>query len=136
VPWSLGVPDALDGIGSTDDAPSVFRRFSQTGWIVNSRNTADEDVVRAIAAAAGLVPQIGHRADTLELVHELIVAGLGVGLLPRRPATRAGRPPRSASAARRHAALRRGHPSRSRELAAAGHGDPDAHRKRLAADAA
>jgi DNA-binding transcriptional LysR family regulator len=80
--WSLGVPDSLDGIASAEDAPSVFRRFSQTGWIVNSRNTADEEVVRAIAALAGFDPQIAHRADTLELVHELTVAGLGVGLLP------------------------------------------------------
>jgi len=94
--WNLGVPDVLDGIGegpltacamnakpsAADDAPSVFRRFSQAGWIVNSRNTADEDVVRMIASLAGFDPQIAHRADSLELVQDLIVAGLGVGLLP------------------------------------------------------
>jgi DNA-binding transcriptional LysR family regulator len=82
--WSLGVPDALNGAGkgSDDDAPAVFRRFSEAGWIVNSRNTADEDVVRTIAALAGFEPWIAHRADSLELVQDLIVAGLGVGLLP------------------------------------------------------
>jgi DNA-binding transcriptional LysR family regulator len=79
VAWSLGAPDAL---AAPDDAPSVFRSHSGTGWIVNSRNTADEDVVRAIASLAGFEPRIAHRADSLELVQDLIVAGLGVGLLP------------------------------------------------------
>lgn len=36
----------------------------------------------AIAALAGFVPRFTHRADGLELVQELIAAGLGVGLLP------------------------------------------------------
>jgi DNA-binding transcriptional LysR family regulator len=77
--WSLGVPDA---VGGGPDAPSVFRRFSNADWIVNSRNTADEEVVRTIASLAGFSPRITHRADSLELVQELIVARLGVGLLP------------------------------------------------------
>jgi DNA-binding transcriptional LysR family regulator len=38
--------------------------------------------VRIVASMAGFEPQIGHRADSLELVQDLIVAGLGVGLLP------------------------------------------------------
>jgi DNA-binding transcriptional LysR family regulator len=81
--WHLGVADALDARPSAaDDAPSVFRRFSGAGWIVNSRNTADEEVVRTIASLAGFEPRIAHRADSLELVQDLIVAGLGVGLLP------------------------------------------------------
>jgi DNA-binding transcriptional LysR family regulator len=49
---------------------------------VNSRNTADEDVVRTVASMAGFAPRITHRADSLDLVQDLIVAGLGVGLLP------------------------------------------------------
>jgi DNA-binding transcriptional LysR family regulator len=80
--WELGVPG---GSGSdpvaAEDAPSVFRRFAEAGWIVNSRNTADEDVVRTIASLAGFDPRIAHRADSLELVQDLIVAGLGIGLL-------------------------------------------------------
>jgi DNA-binding transcriptional LysR family regulator len=78
--WSLGVPDKL-GAGS-GDAPTVFRRFSDSAWVVNSRNTADEEVVRTIASLAGFAPRIAHRVDSLELVQDLIVAGLGVGLLP------------------------------------------------------
>src|SRR4051794_4798585 len=96
--WELGVP-AADEAGGTapDDAPAVFRRFAGAGWIVNSRNAADEHVVRTIASLAGFEPRIAHRADSLELVQDLIVAGLGVGLLPadRRPVRggRRGPPP-------------------------------------------
>jgi DNA-binding transcriptional LysR family regulator len=86
VAWSLAVPDGLRP-AAAEDAPSVFRRFSDAAWIVNSRGTADEQVVRLIASLAGFEPEITHRADSLELVEELILAGLGVGLLP------ADRPP-------------------------------------------
>jgi DNA-binding transcriptional LysR family regulator len=82
--WELGVPAAADPAADAaeDDAPAVFRRFAGAGWIVNSRNVADEHVVRTIASLAGFEPLIAHRADSLELVQDLIVAGLGVGLLP------------------------------------------------------
>lgn len=82
--WELGVPAAEDAAGEAgeDDAPAVFRRFAGAAWIVNSRNVADEQVVRTIASLAGFEPRIAHRADSLELVQDLVVAGLGVGLLP------------------------------------------------------
>ena len=82
--WGLGVATVDDATGepAQDDAPAVFRRFAGAGWIVNSRNTADEQVVRTIASLAGFEPRIAHRVDSLELVQDLIVAGLGIGLLP------------------------------------------------------
>jgi DNA-binding transcriptional LysR family regulator len=81
--WELGVPAADGAAGSAeDDAPAAFRRFAEAGWIVNSRNVADEQVVRTIASLAGFEPRVAHRVDSLELVQELIVAGLGVALLP------------------------------------------------------
>lgn len=78
--FGLGVPaaDAADGL----DAADVFARFASSDWIVNSRNAADEHVVRLLASLAGFEPRIAHRADSLELVQDLIVGGLGVGLLP------------------------------------------------------
>src|SRR4051812_9283291 len=79
--WSLGVPAGRER-GAPRDAASVFGGFAASGWIVNSRNTADEDVVRVLASLAGFEPEIAHHADSLELVQDLIVAGLGVGLLP------------------------------------------------------
>ena len=82
--WSLGVPT---GAGRPrGDSLAVFDRFRDHDWIVNSRNTADEDAVRTVASLAGFRPRISHRADSLELVQDMVAAGLGVGLLP------AGRP--------------------------------------------
>jgi len=78
--WGLGVPSAERP--PRGDALEVFGRFRDRDWIVNSRNTADEDAVRTVASLAGFRPRIAHRADSLELVEDMVVAGLGVGLLP------------------------------------------------------
>lgn len=56
--------------------------YANQRWIVNSRNTADEDAVRTLASLAGFTPRIAHEIDSLDLVEDLIVAGYGVGLLP------------------------------------------------------
>lgn len=80
-PWALAVP-ASARTSRNEDAPSVVRRFADHDWIVNSRGTADEQVAHTIASIAGVELSIIHRADSLELVEDLIVAGLGVGLLP------------------------------------------------------
>jgi DNA-binding transcriptional LysR family regulator len=86
-PWSLAVPAgaAADVQGTAAD---VFRAFRGQRWIGNSRNQADEDVIRLIASIAGFEPRLTHQADSLDLVEELILAGMGVGLMP------ADRPPR------------------------------------------
>ena len=79
VPWSLAAPPSGVPGGSALD---VFRQHRDRDWIVNSRHSADGDVVRTVASMAGFEPRVTHRVDGLELVQELIVAGLGVGLLP------------------------------------------------------
>ncbi|MHA6779963.1 LysR family transcriptional regulator [Pseudonocardia saturnea] len=78
--WGLGVPTAA----AVEDRSAVatVARFRDHDWIVNSRNDADERVVAALAAHAGFTPRIVHRADSLDLVQDLVAAGLGVGLLP------------------------------------------------------
>ncbi|MET7301677.1 LysR family transcriptional regulator [Embleya sp. NPDC005575] len=82
--WGLGVPahadDAADAAGTTAE---VFARFADHDWIVNSRNTADETVIRTLASLAGFTPHVTHQADSLDLVQGMITAGLGVGLLPQ-----------------------------------------------------
>jgi DNA-binding transcriptional LysR family regulator len=85
--WGLAVPDQDSGAapGLTDLAAYADRR-----WIVNSRNTADEDAVRTLAALAGFSPRIWHQIDSLDLVEDLIEAGYGVGLLPAGRPTRPG----------------------------------------------
>ncbi|MET7409403.1 LysR family transcriptional regulator [Streptomyces parvulus] len=80
-PWGLGIPAHADA-PETADTLDVFARFSAYDWIVNSRNTADETVIRTLASMAGFTPRITHRADSLDLVQGMITAGLGVGLLP------------------------------------------------------
>jgi DNA-binding transcriptional LysR family regulator len=79
IPWGLGVPAEFHVAGNS---LAVLGRFKDESWIVNSRNTADEHVIRTIASLAGFQPRIEHQIDGLELVQELIVNGLGVGLLP------------------------------------------------------
>ena len=78
--WGLGVPSEPGRGRGT--APEVFARFRDHDWIVNSRNTADDEVLRVLGSLAGFEPRVAHRADSLELVQDMIVAGLGVGLLP------------------------------------------------------
>jgi DNA-binding transcriptional LysR family regulator len=78
--WALGVPAREAAArGSTLEQ---FARFRAHDWIGNSRNTADEDLIRTVASIAGFTPRITHQADSLELVQDMITAGLGVGLLP------------------------------------------------------
>jgi DNA-binding transcriptional LysR family regulator len=86
--WGLGVPTTRRrGRGN---ALAVFDRFRDDDWIVNSRHTADEDAVRTVASLAGFAPRVTHRADSLELVQDMVAAGLGVGLLPAGLTTVAG----------------------------------------------
>jgi DNA-binding transcriptional LysR family regulator len=84
--WGLGVPDRASD--RAPEGPADLAAYADQRWIVNSRNTADEDAVRTLAALAGFTPRIWHQIDSLDLVDDLIEAGYGVGLLP------AGRPAR------------------------------------------
>ncbi|WP_018333665.1 LysR family transcriptional regulator [Actinomycetospora chiangmaiensis] len=90
VRWGLGVPD--DGTGPVVGTTSaeVLAAYADHAWIGDSRNTADEEVLRLLASRAGFDLRITHEADSLDLVDDLIVAGLGVGLLPRDRPPRAG----------------------------------------------
>jgi DNA-binding transcriptional LysR family regulator len=74
--WGLGVPSPAAR------STSGIADFADQTWIVNSRNTADEDAVRTLASLSGFTPRIAHQIDSLDLVEDLIVAGFGVGLLP------------------------------------------------------
>jgi DNA-binding transcriptional LysR family regulator len=82
--WGLGVPaaDQTTGVTAPTASAAVLARYRDSDWIVNSRNNSDLEAVRRVASTAGFVPRVVHRADSLELVEDLIVAGLGVGLLP------------------------------------------------------
>jgi len=87
--WGLGVPANVSA-PAPGDTLAAFGAFRDDRWIGNSRNTADEVVLRTIASMAGFEPRIAHQADSLDLVEELILAGLGVGLLPADRPSRPG----------------------------------------------
>jgi DNA-binding transcriptional LysR family regulator len=86
--WGLAVPD--QDTSSAAAGPADLAAYADRRWIVNSRNTADEDAVRTLAALAGFSPRIWHQIDSLDLVEDLIQAGYGVGLLPAGRPTRPG----------------------------------------------
>lgn len=87
-PWGLGVPHSDAGrpggatSGALLESPGIFAEFKDRHWSGNSRNKADESVIRAIASMANFQPVRQHESDSLELVEDLILAGPGVGLLP------------------------------------------------------
>jgi DNA-binding transcriptional LysR family regulator len=85
--WGLGVPADETGTG---DTLAVFRAFADHSWIGNSRNRADEDVLRILGSMAGVRPRLAHHVDSLDLVEDMIVANLGIGLLPADRSTRPG----------------------------------------------
>ncbi|RDH79244.1 LysR family transcriptional regulator [Mycolicibacterium moriokaense] len=76
VEWGIALPSAAAGTRADIGA------YADQTWIVNSRNTADEDAVRTLASLAGFTPRIAHEIDSLDLVEDLIIAGYGIGLLP------------------------------------------------------
>ena len=80
--WGLGVP--------TRDQRTSLVDHVDRDWIVNSRHTADEEVLRTLASMAGFTPKVVHHIDALELVEDLIIAGLGVALLPHGATSRRG----------------------------------------------
>ena len=82
VEWGLGV--------RSNERRAPFAGYADRDWIVNSRHTADEEVLRTLASMAGFTPRVVHRIDSLDLVDDLVVAGLGVALLPRDRASRRG----------------------------------------------
>ncbi|MFY0407502.1 LysR family transcriptional regulator [Solicola sp. PLA-1-18] len=79
--WGLGVPADLD-LPDDGDSRAVVGHLRDHPWVVDSRDVADEQVVRTIAGGAGFEPIVTHRADSLDLLQEFVAAGLGVGLLP------------------------------------------------------
>jgi DNA-binding transcriptional LysR family regulator len=82
VPWGLGVRATGRRGRQAETRATDLRDYATDDWIVNSRNTADEDVVRTLASLVGFTPRVVHRIDSLELLEDLVDAGRGVGLLP------------------------------------------------------
>ena len=102
--WGLGVPAAdPPGVADVGRGPGPLPRQRLDRELAQQLATSRRS--RRVASLAGFVPRVVHRADSLELVEDLIVAGLGVGLLPAGPA--AGRRGAAAAAARTRASTLR-----------------------------
>ena len=90
VPLALVVPDG-EGRGLAE----LFGD-PQVGWITNSRGPDDDELLARVAARHGaaprIAPRIAHRIDSLDLLVQLVVAGLGIALIaddgPRAPGVR------------------------------------------------
>lgn len=79
--WGLGVPDDARAARARQ-LPRPIAEYRDATWIGNSRNSADEDALRILASVEGFEMHITHAADQLDLVQDLILAGMGVALFP------------------------------------------------------
>ena len=75
VPPDAEVPDRIR-------LPSDLDAFRDSDWISNSRDAGDDELSARLCALAGWTPTIRHRADTLDMVAELVNAGQGVSVMP------------------------------------------------------
>src|SRR5450755_4566771 len=75
VPPDSAVPARIRTTGDLDSVRDAF-------WIGNSRDSGDDELAARLCALAGWTPRVRHRADSLELVIDLVLAGHGVSLLP------------------------------------------------------
>ncbi|GAA4087790.1 LysR family transcriptional regulator [Nonomuraea soli] len=95
---SGGAGAALNGVpfGAAPGKGAPFldalARWAGTPWVVNSRSRADDELAARVCALAGFTPVVAHRADSLELVLDIVESELGVALvpafLPSRPGVR------------------------------------------------
>lgn len=61
--------------------PADLAYFRDVDWIGNSRDTADDELAERLCALAGWAPRVRHRADSLDLVVDLVLASRGVCLI-------------------------------------------------------
>lgn len=73
VPDDAPIPDRITS--AHDLAP-----LRDLSWIGNSRDSSDDELSARLCAPDGWIPTIRHRADSLDLVVDLITAGQGVSV--------------------------------------------------------
>ncbi|MFD0803592.1 LysR family transcriptional regulator, partial [Streptomonospora algeriensis] len=57
--------------------------LADASWIANSRGSDEDELMRRMCAGAGFAPRIRHRIDNLEIVEQVVAAGMGVGVMPK-----------------------------------------------------
>ena len=81
VPMLLAVPPGAGGPDRIRTAADL-ESLRELEWIGNSRDGGDDELAQRLCAMAGWSPRVRHRADSLELVADLVAAGHGVSVLP------------------------------------------------------
>jgi DNA-binding transcriptional LysR family regulator len=76
----LAVPDDAD-LPDRIRTPADLDVLRDIAWIGNSRDSGDDELSARLCALAGWIPKIRHRADSLDLVVDLVRAGEGVSVL-------------------------------------------------------
>jgi DNA-binding transcriptional LysR family regulator len=61
----------------------VLRELADESWIGVEGGLVVDDVLRSLAAISGVQPRIVQRVNDFRVVEELVLAGIGVALLPR-----------------------------------------------------
>lgn len=74
VPHDAEVPDRIRAAADLDG-------FRESAWIANSRDSADDELTQRLCALGGWTPVIRHRADSLDVVADLILAGQGISVM-------------------------------------------------------
>jgi DNA-binding transcriptional LysR family regulator len=75
VPPGAALPDRIR-------TPADLAPLRELDWIGNSRDGGDDELGQRLCAMAGFTPRVRHRADSLELLADLVTAGEGVSVLP------------------------------------------------------
>ncbi|WP_214409953.1 LysR family transcriptional regulator [Sphaerisporangium fuscum] len=101
VPWTCDGPSLLlcetplvlvvprnGSVPETAEFPAALAAYARSPWVLNSRGKADDELAARVCALAGFVPVVAHRADSLELVLDIVAAELGVALVPEFAADR------------------------------------------------
>ena len=87
-PMLLAVPPGTP-VADRLRTPADLEPLRDLDWIGNSRGPGDDELASRLCAMAGWTPRVRHRADSLELLADLVSAGEGVTVLPAdRPAAR------------------------------------------------
>lgn len=68
--------------------PVALETLADAPWIAGLAGTQFGAVLEQACRSAGFAPRVVHRADDAVLLHRLIAAGLGIGLLPALACTR------------------------------------------------
>ena len=80
-PMMLAVP-AESPVPARISTPADLESLRDKPWIGNSRDPGDDELASRLCGMSGWTPRIRDRADSLELVIDLVLAGRGVCLLP------------------------------------------------------